>query len=200
MSRFVIPGTITQNMIGFNRNGQTKVWVNENFGMNHPANQSLEVTLDEAHVLDSLVSAVSPKLDLTPDFFNGVRNSRTFLNALNFVKGNAGVPENVLEANRVNVAGLGQQSSTILNSNVQVQHNVTPTFVPQTSNFVASHVPAYQPPVQTVHTGYVNPKVHFAHNYGTQAANLAFQPRNVQPVSTYQPVQTQNKFSFTSPQ
>jgi hypothetical protein len=107
-------------MIGFNRQGQTKVWVNENFGMNHPANQSLDAHLDETSLLNSLVTAVSPKLDLTPDFLNGVRNSRTLLNALNFVRANAGVPENVLEANRVNVAGLSQQTSLVLNSNIQL--------------------------------------------------------------------------------
>ncbi len=120
ISKIVVPGAITDGMIGFNRQGQTKVWVNENFGMNHPANQSLDAHLDETSLLNSLVTAVSPKLDLTPDFLNGVRNSRTLLNALNFVRANAGVPENVLEANRVNVAGLSQQTSLVLNSNIQL--------------------------------------------------------------------------------
>jgi hypothetical protein len=33
-------------MIGFNRLGQTKVWVNENFGMNHAGLHHSDATLD----------------------------------------------------------------------------------------------------------------------------------------------------------
>ena len=36
ISKIVVPATITEKMIGFSSLGQTKVWVNENFGMNYP--------------------------------------------------------------------------------------------------------------------------------------------------------------------
>jgi hypothetical protein len=64
--------------------------------MNHPNNQSVEAHFDEAQLLDSFVTAVSPKLDLNPDFLNSVRNSRTLENALNFTRANSGVAANVL--------------------------------------------------------------------------------------------------------
>jgi hypothetical protein len=88
--------------------------------MNHPSNQSLEAYFDEALFLDSFVTVVSPKLDLSPDFLNAVRSSRTLENALNFTRANGGVAENLLEANRVNVGSFGQQTSAILNSNVAI--------------------------------------------------------------------------------
>jgi hypothetical protein len=32
-----MPGSLNDKMIGFNEEGQVKVWVNENFGMNYPS-------------------------------------------------------------------------------------------------------------------------------------------------------------------
>lgn len=200
MSRFVVPGAVTQGMIGFNRHGNTKVWVNENFGMNHPTNQSLEATFNEAYFLDSFVNAVSPKLDFTPDFWNGLRSSRTLENALGFVRANSGVSDDVLRSNSVNIAGFSQQRSSVLNSNVVVQPTINTTVIPPVQrSTVVSNVPVYQPVSHTVQTGYVNPKVNFVHNYGAQREStvVGFQPVNAPLVSTYQPVQS--KFSFTSP-
>lgn len=185
-------------MIGFNRLGQTKVWVNENFGMNHPTNQSLEATLNESLVLNNLVAAVSPKLDLAPDFLNGVKNSRTLFDALNFVRANAGVPENVLEANRVNVAGFSQQRTSVLNSNIPVQQ-VPQNFVPQPQTSVVNpSVGLYQPPnvVQpsnVVQQGYRPPQ---QVNYGQPQTygNSAYQ----QPIYSQQSYQPVNQAKFSS--
>jgi hypothetical protein len=168
--------------------------------MNHPANQSLEATFNEAQFLDSFFNAVSPKLDFTLDFWNGLRSSRTLENALGFVRANSGVSDDVLRSNSVNVAGFSQQTSTVLNSNVFVQPTVITTLVPQVQrSTVVSNAPVYQLSSHTVQTGYVHPKVNFVHNYGVQKEStvVGFQPRNAPLVSTYQPVQS--KFSFTSP-
>ena len=205
-SRIVIPGAITDRMIGFNKAGQTKVWVNENFGMNHPSNQSLEAHLDENLVLNNLVNAVSPKLDLAGDFLNGVSSSRTLSNALSFVKSHSGVAENILEANRVNVGGLSQQTSTILNSNIQVQpvhvqqpvqQWVTPTTHVQPQQYTpvtTSNVQVYQP-AQTFQPGYVRAPVHFVYPSGVApVTNQQHQGYNA-----YQ-APVQNKFSFTTAQ
>jgi hypothetical protein len=186
-------------MIGFNRNGNTKVWVNENFGMNHPANQSLEATFDEAHFLDNFVNAVSSKLDFAPDFWNGLKSSRTLENGLGFVRANGGVSDEVLRSNTINISGISQQRSEVLNSNVVVQPSVLTTVVPPVQrSTVVSNFPVYQPASHTVQTGYVNPKVNFVHNYSAQREStiVGFQPRNAPLVPAYQPVQ--NKFSFTS--
>ena len=174
-------------MIGFNRAGQTKVWVNENFGMNHPVNQSVDAHLDEVAVLNSLVDAVSPRLDLTPQLLTGVRNSRTIADAVGFVRANSGVDANILESNRINISGLTQQTSTILNSNTVVQPvqpvvtSVQPTVY--TSNVVVPP-PVYRPPTQVLSSGYINRNVNFV--YGSTV--VVDQPAG------------QNKYSFTNPQ
>ena len=179
-------------MIGFNRNGQTKVWVNENFGMNHPNNQSVEAHFDEAQLLDSFFTAVSPKLDLNPDFLNSVRNSRTLENALNFTRANGGVAANVLEANRVNVSSFGQQTSTVLNSNVAINLPAVQT----TSSF--SELRTYQPAPRK----WVAPNLYFVYNYESgEVRRVECKPgsnTNIPASNQYQPVQ--NKFSFTTPQ
>jgi hypothetical protein len=167
--------------------------------MNHPNNQSLQATFDEAHFLDNFVNAVSSKLDFAHDFWNGLRSSRTLENALGFVRANGGISDEVLRSNSINIAGFSQQRTAVLNSNVVVQPTVCTTVVPpvQRSTLV-SNVPVYQPVSQTLQTGYVNSKVNFVHNYGAQRDSnvVGFQQRNAPLVPAYQPVQ--NKFSFTS--
>lgn len=83
-------------MIGFTKEGQTKVWINENFGMNYPSNYNSETKLDEFQVITNLVNAVGPKTDLTPEFLNNLKASRSFNTALGFIRSNGGVPENFL--------------------------------------------------------------------------------------------------------
>ncbi len=149
-------------MIGFNKSGQTKVWVNENFGMNHPGYHHSDALLDEAVLLNNLVNAVSPKLDLAPDFLNGVRNSRTLGQALSFVKTNSGVPDNILESNQINLNSLtGKSQVPVLRDttqihNVQNVQNVPNTFLPSSSTFVQNPQVYYQPQVghQTIQSGY----------------------------------------------
>jgi hypothetical protein len=96
ISRIIVPGSISDKMIGFTKEGQTKVWINENFGMNYPSNYNSETKLDEFQVITNLVNAVGPKTDLTPEFLNNLKASRSFNTALGFIRSNGGVPENVL--------------------------------------------------------------------------------------------------------
>lgn len=61
ISRIVVPAAITDRMIGFTKEGQTKVWVNENFGMNYPNYYHPEAKLNEGEVVANLVNAVAPR-------------------------------------------------------------------------------------------------------------------------------------------
>ena len=217
VSRIVVPAAITDRMIGFNKSGQTKVWVNENFGMNHPGNHQSDATLDEAVLLNNLVNAISSKLDLTPDFLNGVKNSRTIGNALNFIRANSGVTESVLENNQVNVANYtGKSQVSVLRDTTPIQNVIpqttTSTFV-QPTGYVQQPQPVYyQPPVgqQIIQSGYRNQPASFVQpsgqSYvqpaGTSSAFVgngsSFQsgyqvPRYVESVGP-------NKFSFTTAQ
>lgn len=131
------------------------------------------------------------------------------MNALNFVKVNGGVPENVLEANRVNVASFGQQNVSVLNDSVPLQSNIQTSFVPaQTTSVFTPNTSVYQPPQQqVVQPQFRNQSV----NYGTTpvvsrgvvGTTSAYQPISYQPV-TYQTASYvptgQNKFSFTTAQ
>lgn len=195
ISRIVVPGAITDKMIGFNKSGQTKVWVNENFGMNHPGNHLTEIKLDEVVLLNNLVAAVSPKLDLSADFLNGVKNSRTIGNALNFIRANSGVAESVLENNQISVANfVGTGKIQVLRDTTPiVPQTVTSGFVqPQTQSFVQPQTQSYvQPQVQS----YVQP----TSTYVPQKAQQA----NYQPQVGQQVVQSAYRnqtASFVQPQ
>jgi len=50
---------------------------------------------------------------LNPDFVNALKSSQSFNTALGFVRSNGGVPENILEANRINVQAYSGKSSQI---------------------------------------------------------------------------------------
>lgn len=200
-------------MIGFNKSGQTKVWVNENFGMNHPGNHHSDATLDEAVLLANLINAVTPKVDLTPEFLNGVKNSRSFGNALNFIRNNSGVPENVLESNQVNVSALvGQTQVPVLRDTTPIQNapssfiqQTPPTFVhqAQTPAGYAQQPPVYYQPAvgqQSIQSGYRSQSI----NYGQPGVSSSFVqagsfqsgyqvPRYADSVGT-------NKYSFTGAQ
>ena len=198
-------------MIGFNKSGQTKVWVNENFGMNHPGNHHSDAPLDEAILLTNLINAVSPKVDLAPEFLNGVKNSRLFGNALNFIRNNCGVPENVIESNQVNVSTLVEQSQVpVLRDTTPIQ-NAPSTYVQQTPSTFVQQTPAgyvqqppvyYQPAVgqQSIQSGYRNQSISFV-QLGVSSSFVpagSFQsgyqvPRYADSVGT-------NKFSFTGAQ
>lgn len=215
LSTFVVPAAITDKMIGFNKSGQTKVWVNENFGMNHPGYHHSDATLDEASVLNNLVNAISSKLDIAPEFLNNVRNSRRFSDALNFIRSNGGVADNVLQNNRVNVAGLTSTKVAILKDttpvqnvpvqsvpvqNVQVQNvPLQNTFVSQPpTNFVQTPSVYYQPQVipQSVQSGFRVPPVTYQSTVipTTTSFQSGYQvPRYVDSVGP-------NKYSFVGAQ
>lgn len=213
LSTFVVPAAITDRMIGFNKSGQTKVWVNENFGMNHPGYHHSDATLDEASVLNNLVNAVSSKLDLAPEFLNSVRNSRRFSDALNFIRSNGGVADNVLQNNRVNFAGLTSTNVAILKDTTPVQNLPVQSIpvqnvqnVPLQNAFV-SHPPTnfvqtpsvyYQPQVvpQSVQSGFRVPPVNYQSTVipTTTSFQSGYQvPRYVDSVGP-------NKYSFVGAQ
>ena len=83
-------------MIGFTSQGHTKVWVNENFGMNYPSHFIKEAQLNERVVINNLVNAISPHADLPNDYVSSLKSSDSFNNAINFIRSNGGVSEAVL--------------------------------------------------------------------------------------------------------
>lgn len=211
VSKLVVPGAITDRMIGFNKSGQTKVWVNENFGMNHPGNHHSDATLDEAILLTNLINAVSPKVDLAPEFLNGVKNSRSFGNALNFIRNNCGVPENVLESNQVNVSTLVEQSQVpVLRDTTPIQ-NAPSTFVQQIPSTFVQQTPAgyvqqppvyYQPAVgqQSIQSGYRNQSISFVQPGVSSSFVPAGSFQSGYKVPRYADSVGTNKFSFTGAQ
>lgn len=48
-------------MIAFTKEGQTKVWINENFGMNYPSHFTEGAELVENEVIKNIVNAISSK-------------------------------------------------------------------------------------------------------------------------------------------
>lgn len=60
----VVPHNITDRMIGFTPEGRTKIWINENFGMNYPSHVIQNATLDQANVIDNLLNAIASRTDL----------------------------------------------------------------------------------------------------------------------------------------
>lgn len=215
VSRIVVPAAITDKMIGFNKSGQTKVWVNENFGMNHPGNHHSEAVLDEAVLLNNLINAVSPRLDLSADFLNGVKNSRTLGNALNFIKANSGVTEAALENNQINVATYtGKSQVEVLRDTTPIQNAQqanTNTLVQPTSCYIQPQPVYYQPPVgqQVIQSGYRAQSISFVPPSGsnlvqpTHTTSTFIQPTGASFQSGYQVpryVESSgtNKFSFTS--
>jgi hypothetical protein len=203
VSRIVTPGNITDKMIGFTPAGQTKVWVNENFGMNYPTNYNSEASLNENQLLVNLANAISPRTDLPADFWAALRGQSTINGALNWVKTNGGIAENILNENRINIANyIGQKEVSVLKDTAPIQglvepkplHCVPPT---RTVDYVSTGY------VQPVNTGYRNPSVNFAYNPQPITSNFIGTSSTYQPVSyqvpTYQPVGT-SKFSFTGAQ
>lgn len=120
LKSFVVPAAITDKMLGFNKRGQTKVWINENFGMNHAGYHHSEAQVNESEVLRSLVNAISSKLDLPANLLEQVKNAGSLTNAMNIVRSNSGVAANVLEGNNVNFSAYTGQGQ------VQVLRDTTP--------------------------------------------------------------------------
>lgn len=172
--------------------------------MNHPGYHHSDALLDEAVLLNNLVNAVSPKLDLTPDFLNGVKNSRTLGQALNFVKTNSGVPENILESNQINVNSLtGQSQVPVLRDNTPLQNvqNVPNTFLPSSSTYVQPQQVYYQPQVghQTIQSGYRATQPISYVQPGVTSSNFVANPGNFQSgyqIPRYNEPISQNKYSF----
>jgi hypothetical protein len=100
----VVPGQITDKMIGFTQSGQTKVWVNENFGMNYPAYYVKDTKLNESTVINNLLNVLNDKTTFNAEYLNGIRNNNTISGALNFVRSNSGISQLVLDSNRINIS------------------------------------------------------------------------------------------------
>lgn len=100
----VVPALINDKMIGFNEQGNTKVWINENFGMNYPAYYNKKNTLNEREVVNNLLDAIQDKTTFNNDYVNVLRNTNNLSNAINFVKSNSGISEAILNSNRINIS------------------------------------------------------------------------------------------------
>lgn len=121
ISKLIVPHSITDKMIAFTKEGQTKVWINENFGMNYPSHFVEDAVLVENEVIKNLVNVIVAKGELNPDFVSTLKSSNSFNTALGFVRSNGGVPENILEANRINVQTYnGKTQVPILKDTTQV--------------------------------------------------------------------------------
>lgn len=170
-SKLVVPAQITDKMIGFTPNGQTKVWVNENFGMNYPVHYDADLDLNEAEVVHNLVNAVSTKSEFAPDYANALRSSGNFNNALNFIRTNSGVPTNVLESNRIDISRhLGRQNVGILNN----------------ENHIVVSQPIYDDHARNTNTGLVHQSSNFGYNNPTQInSNANFSHAPIGTTSTF---------------
>lgn len=156
--------------------------------MNHPGNHHSDATLDEASVLNNLINAVSSKLDLAPEFLNGVRGSRKFADALNFIRSNGGVPDNVLQNNRVNVTGLTQNQVPVLRDTTPIQNVV--------QNVPVQNAPIQNSPIQNTFvnqppTNFVQqPSVYYQPPVVPQSVQSAFRGQQ----ATYQPTIVSSNF------
>jgi hypothetical protein len=196
ISKMIVPSGITDKMIGFTKDGETKVWINENFGMNYPSHYIEDAKLNEGSVISNLLSAIASRTDIDGQIVSAINSSGSFSNALGFIRSRGGVPENVLEANRINVVSyLGQGPISVLNSTTSVvqpvRQVVQPTVIPQYT-YQPSQPSAYHqswvPGTQTSNQGvYRSPSVQFSHTPGLTsnfANNSAYQPTSY----GYQPV------------
>lgn len=102
----------------------------------------------ENEVIKNIVNAISSKGELNPDFVNALKSSSSFNTALGFVRSNGGAPENILEANRINVQsykGQTQVSVPVLKDTTQV---IQPQIV-QSQGIPLGFTPAPQYSFQT---------------------------------------------------
>ena len=188
----IVPGGITDKMIGFTKDGETKVWINENFGMNYPSHYIQDAKLNEGTVISNLLSAIAPRTDIDAQLVSAINSSGSFSNALGFIRSRGGVPENVLEANRINVASYsGQGSISVLNNTTPivqptvqpvqpvVQPTVTPQYTYQPSQPLGYHQSWVPGTTSTTSGAYRSPSVQFSHTPGFTS--------NFANTSTYQP-------------
>ena len=205
ISRLIVPGLLTDKMIGFTSQGQTKVWINENFGMNYPNHYIPDAKVNESDVISNLLTAVSSRLDVDPQLLNGIRSAGSFATAIGFIRSRGGVADNILEANTVNTGSYFTKGQTsILNSNAPIQPVVQPalqqpvqqsTFQPvynAPTSYQPSQITGYQPwvPPTTTTTstfnqgGYRSPSVPYGQTPGytptsNYVATSGFQPSNI---------------------
>lgn len=167
-------------MIAFTKEGQTKVWINENFGMNYPSHFVEDAELVENEVIKNLVNVIVAKGELNPDFVSTLKSSNSFNTALGFVRSNGGVPENILEANRINVqtyTGKTQTQVPVLRDTTQV----TQAQIVQSQAIPIGFTPASQYSFQTGQTP------SYTQSYLPQSSNFN------------QPAYRANSFQYTSP-
>lgn len=89
--------------------------------MNYPSHFVEDAELVENEVIRNLVNVIAAKGELNSDFVNTLKSSNSFNTALGFVRSNGGVPENILEANRINVQTYsGQTQVPVLRDTTQV--------------------------------------------------------------------------------
>ena len=102
-------------MIGFDNQGQTKVWINENFGRNHPVNykdhDSADLTTlrsanNEQRMVHNIINVVERKCEkgeFPEPFRQDVYKNTTFNDLSSFIYRAGVVAPQALEENRVNL-------------------------------------------------------------------------------------------------
>lgn len=100
-------------MIGFNQNGQTRVWCNENFGRNHPANYkdhdstdltTLKQNNNEQRMISNIINVVERKCErgeFPEPYRSDVYHKASFNDVMGWIQSINVVPFSALEENKV---------------------------------------------------------------------------------------------------
>ena len=106
------PIEVTDQMIGFNAEGNTKVWINENFGRNHPISSKDADTQDltglkssnEERMVRNIINIVERKCErgqFPEPFRTDLYRSTSFSDTLRFIQSANVAPFSALESNRI---------------------------------------------------------------------------------------------------
>lgn len=141
------PSLVNDNMIGFNRQGEAKVWVNENFANNHPSNRL-------AH-LESTTSRdlLDPKNKNV--FFTNSDEAAMVENIANVV-GDHSEDGRWREPFRSEVRGLGFREARNLIHDTAAREHV---FIPDRVDLFTNKIRGYRTTTTTVTPGWVPPPV-----------------------------------------
>lgn len=106
------PIDVTDQMIGFNHDGNTKVWINENFGRNHPISSKDSDSHDltglkssnEQRMVNNIINVVERKCErgqFPEPYRSNLYRASTFNETLSFIQSANILPYSALEANTV---------------------------------------------------------------------------------------------------
>lgn len=107
-------------MIGLNPLGETKVWINDNFGMNHPLHEkdpnNDKYPAGDRGIIMNVLDVLKPHFSTgyyRASFFGKVAGCNTIKEAMDFIKVNGGTSTQALEKNKI---GLPQKVITLKSS------------------------------------------------------------------------------------